>query len=59
MVDDVILNKIAIIERCVRRTQEEYQKDIEGFFLDYTAQSASVILPFTNTKIYKYPFLFL
>ena len=25
MVDDVVFNKVAIIERCIRRIQEEYQ----------------------------------
>lgn len=26
MVDDVVFNKVAIIERCLRRIQEEYQQ---------------------------------
>jgi len=25
MVDDVVFNKVAIIERCIHRIQEEYQ----------------------------------
>lgn len=42
MVDDVIFNKVAIIERCIHRIQEEYQ----GNFLNlenYTKQDSIVL----------------
>ncbi len=41
--DDVILNKIAIIERCLERISEEYQNDEDGLRQNYTKQD-SVIL---------------
>jgi len=42
MVDDVVFNKVAIIERCIRRIQEEYQ----GNFLNlknYTKQDSIIL----------------
>lgn len=41
MQDDVIINKIAIIERCVRRAKEEYAK--EHFADSYTYQDAAIL----------------
>ncbi len=41
--DDVILNKVEIIERCVRRVREVYGGDVAGFRDDLTRQE-SVLL---------------
>ncbi len=42
MVDDVLLNKAASIERCVRRVREEYQ-DKGAFEQSYTRQDAAIL----------------
>lgn len=42
-VDDVLLNKAAIIKRCVKRIKEEYRNGEDDFIKDYTRQD-SVIL---------------
>ena len=41
MVDDVLINKAAIIERCVRRAREEYQAAGAHFATDFTRQDAA------------------
>ena len=43
MVDDIVLNKAAIIERCVARAREEYAKDPSTFAADHTRQDAAVL----------------
>jgi uncharacterized protein YutE (UPF0331/DUF86 family) len=43
MVDDVVLNKAASIERCVARAREEYFEDPEGFADDFTRQDAAIL----------------
>jgi len=43
MVDDVLINKAASIERCVRRAREEYNKDAETFATDFTRQDAAIL----------------
>ncbi len=43
MADDVILNKIATIERCLKRIHEEYDADKADFTKNHTKQD-SVIL---------------
>lgn len=43
MVDDVLLNKVATIERCVGRAREEYAAAGAGFGTDYTRQDAAVL----------------
>lgn len=43
MADDVILNKAAIIERCVTRAREEYERDRAGFVQDFTRQDAAIL----------------
>jgi len=43
MVDDVILNKCATLERCVQRVLEEYQNAGAGFDEDYTRQDAAIL----------------
>lgn len=43
MVDDVLLNKVATIERCVARAEEEYRKDPATFATDFTRQDAAIL----------------
>ena len=43
MADDVVINKAATIERCVRRAREEYAKDPASFATDFTRQDAAVL----------------
>ena len=43
MVDDLLLNKAATIERCVARAREEYAKDPSTFATDYTRQDAAIL----------------
>lgn len=41
MVDDVLINKAASIERCVARARQEYDKDPTSFATDFTRQDAA------------------
>ena len=41
--DDVLLNKVATIERCVLRARDEYQKDPLSFATDFTRQDAAIL----------------
>lgn len=43
MTDDVLINKAATIERCVKRAREEYDKSPETFADDYTRQDAAIL----------------
>ena len=43
MVDDVVLNKAATLERGVARAREEYAKDPESFARDFTRQDAAIL----------------
>ncbi len=43
MVDDVLLNKAATIERCVGRAREEYFCDPDTFATDLTRQDAAIL----------------
>ncbi|EGJ10288.1 type VII toxin-antitoxin system HepT family RNase toxin [Rubrivivax benzoatilyticus] len=43
MADDVLLNKAAVIERCVGRAREEYAANPAGFATDYTRQDAAIL----------------
>jgi uncharacterized protein YutE (UPF0331/DUF86 family) len=43
MVDDVLLNKAASIERCVKRAREEYERDPSSFAQDFTRQDAAIL----------------
>ncbi|MGE5503481.1 MAG: type VII toxin-antitoxin system HepT family RNase toxin [Actinomycetota bacterium] len=43
MADDVLLNKVATIERCVARAAEEYRKDPATFATDFTRQDAAIL----------------
>ncbi len=43
MVDDVVLNKVATIERCVTRAREEHQAAGESFATDHSRQDAAIL----------------
>ena len=43
MVDDVLLNKAATIERCVARAREEYDRSPDTFDRDFTRQDAAIL----------------
>ncbi|MBM9536684.1 type VII toxin-antitoxin system HepT family RNase toxin [Desulfobulbus alkaliphilus] len=43
MVDDVLINKAATIERSVARAREEYADDPEGFSHNFTRQDAAIL----------------
>ena len=43
MADDVLINKAATIERCVRRAREEYAHNPATFATDYTRQDAAIL----------------
>jgi uncharacterized protein YutE (UPF0331/DUF86 family) len=43
MADNVLLNKAATIERCVRRAREEYDKNRATFVDDFTRQDAAIL----------------
>ncbi len=43
MADNVLLNKAATIERCVRRAREEYFNDPDAFAQDFTRQDAAIL----------------
>lgn len=43
MVDDVLINKAATIERCVTRAREEYVKNPATFSMDFTRQDAAIL----------------
>ena len=43
MPDDVLLNKSATIERCVKRAREEYERAPESFDQDFTRQDAAIL----------------
>ncbi len=41
--DDIVLNKVATIERCVARAREEYAKGPSTFADDHTRQDAAIL----------------
>ena len=41
--NDIVVNKIQSIQRCIERAREEYCDDPEGFDADYTRQDAAVL----------------
>jgi uncharacterized protein YutE (UPF0331/DUF86 family) len=43
MADDVILNKVATIERCVARVREEYAAAGNDFATDFSRQDAAIL----------------
>ena len=43
MLDDVLLNKAASIERCVARAKEEYFADPDTFASNFSRQDAAIL----------------
>lgn len=43
MADEVLLNKAAVIERCVARAREEYAADPATFATNFTRQDAAIL----------------
>ncbi len=43
MTSDVLINKSATIERCIKRVREEYDKDPSSFPTDHTRQDAAIL----------------
>ena len=43
MADDVLINKAAVIERCVARAREEYASDPASFATSFTRQDAAIL----------------
>lgn len=43
MLDDVLINKAATIERCVARAREEYARAPATFATDFTRQDAAIL----------------
>lgn len=43
MVNDVLINKAASIERCIKRVREEYAKAGPNFANDYSRQDAAIL----------------
>jgi uncharacterized protein YutE (UPF0331/DUF86 family) len=43
MVDDVLINKAASIERCIMRVREEYLADPASFSENHTRQDAAIL----------------
>ncbi len=41
--NDIVINKIQSIQRCVQRAREEYQSDPDGFDANYSKQDAAVL----------------
>ena len=41
--NDIVINKIQSIQRCVRRSREEYQADPANFASNYTRQDAALL----------------
>ena len=43
MIDDVLLNKAATVERCVARAREEFGRDPATFATNFTRQDAAIL----------------
>jgi uncharacterized protein YutE (UPF0331/DUF86 family) len=43
MGNDILINKAASIERCIKRVREEYTKAGAGFATDYSRQDAAIL----------------
>jgi len=41
--NDILINKIQSIQRCVQRAREEYQADRDSFATNYTRQDAALL----------------
>lgn len=43
LLNDVLINKAATIERCIQRAKDEYNKDPNSFATDFTRQDAAIL----------------
>jgi uncharacterized protein YutE (UPF0331/DUF86 family) len=43
MINDILINKAASIERCIKRVREEYTKAGADFATDYSRQDAAIL----------------
>lgn len=43
MVDDILLNKADMLEKCIRRIHEEYQNDSQNLFTNQTKQDSIIL----------------
>ncbi len=43
MLDDILVNKAATVERCVARAREEFERDPATFAIDFTRQDAATL----------------
>jgi uncharacterized protein YutE (UPF0331/DUF86 family) len=43
MADDVLINKVAIVERCLMRIDEEYAGDINNLKINFTKQDSIIL----------------
>lgn len=41
--NDIVVNKIQNIQRCIQKAREEYQNDPESFDTNYTRQDAAIL----------------
>jgi len=41
--NDIVINKVQSIQRCVRRARDEYQADPDTFATNYTHQDAAIL----------------
>lgn len=41
--NDVVINKVASIQRCIQRARQEYNSDREGFLTNFTVQDAAIL----------------
>jgi len=41
--NDVLINKVSSLQRCIRRAREEYRADPKGFANNYTRQDAALL----------------
>ncbi len=54
MADDVLINKAATIERCVRRAREEYAADPTGYIESSLAEKLKRMVGFRNIAVHDY-----
>lgn len=41
--NDIVINKVQSIQRCIRRAREEYRLAGDDFYADYTRQDAAIL----------------
>jgi hypothetical protein len=62
--NDIVINKIQSIQRCIQRAREEYQFNPDGFLTNYSRQDAAILnliraceqsmVGFRNTVVHEY-----